>query len=368
MGAAIGAGSVAGAVSVGGSSAGGGVRGAQASARKRAGTGQVKRMLVHYMKTSMPVLFVFVDGVGVGARDQRVNPLARGDFLLSQFADGTGALLPREGRAGLADACLGVPGRPQSATGQTTILTGENAPRTIGHHLLGFPNAPLRELLVRHSLFRALAEAGLNATFANAYPVAYLRALGLPCHGEPEPELTLGRRRPRASATTVAFSAGAGAFRTWADARVGRGLTHDITGVRASGHGARIPPRSPRAAAEILLELAAGHDLALFEFFETDEAGHGQSMERALEALSRLDAFLRALVDGLPEAWSLVVVSDHGNVEDLSSRNHTLAKVPVLAFGPAAARVHAVRDLTDIRPLLTTLAGGSSLPPSMEGG
>ena len=316
----------------------------------------------------MPVLFVFVDGVGVGARDEKVNPLARGDFLLSQFSDGTGATLPRGGRSGLADACLGVPGRPQSATGQTTILTGENAPRTIGHHLLGFPNAPLRELLLRHSLFRALAEAGLSGTFANSYPIAYLRALGFPCHGEPEPGLVFGRRRPRASATTVAFAAGAGAFRTWADARAGRGLTHDITGVRASGHGAGIPPRSPQAAAEILLELAEGHDLALFEFFETDEAGHGQSMERALEALSRLDDFLRALVAGLPEGWSLVVASDHGNVEDLSSRNHTLAKVPVLAFGPAAARVHAIRDLTDIRPLLTTLAGASNSPPSMAGG
>src|SRR6266568_2629938 len=154
----------------------------------------------------MPVLFVFVDGVGAGARDPEVNPLAREEFLLSRFADGTGAPLPRTGRAGLADACLGVPGRPQSATGQATLLTGENAPAALGRHLLGFPNALLRELLVRRSLFRCLGEAGRSATFANAYPVAYLRALGLPCHGEPEAAL-LGRRRPRASATTVAFSA-----------------------------------------------------------------------------------------------------------------------------------------------------------------
>ncbi len=63
----------------------------------------------------MPVLFVFVDGVGAGTRDPEVNPLARGDFLLSQFADGTGAPLPFGGRTALADACLGVPGRPQSA-------------------------------------------------------------------------------------------------------------------------------------------------------------------------------------------------------------------------------------------------------------
>src|SRR5512147_1005511 len=114
----------------------------------------------------MPVLFVFVDGVGAGVADPAVNPLARGEYLLSRFADGTGPALPAGGRASLADACLGVPGRPQSATGQTTILTGENAPALLGRHLLGFPNAALRDLLRRRSLFRVLSEAGRAAAFA----------------------------------------------------------------------------------------------------------------------------------------------------------------------------------------------------------
>ncbi len=167
------------------------------------------------------------------------------------------------------------------------------------------------------------------------------------------------RRGPRPSATTVAYAAGAGAFRTWADARAGRGLTHDISGARAREVGAALPPRTPEEAAEILLETSAGHDLALFEFFESDEAGHLRSMDVALEALAKLDAFLRALVARLPESWSLVVASDHGNVEDLSSRNHTRAPVPVLGFGPAAGRVGQVRDLTGLRPLLLGLAGAS---------
>ena len=42
----------------------------------------------------MPVLFVFVDGVGAGLADPAVNPLARAPFLLSRFADGSGAPLP----------------------------------------------------------------------------------------------------------------------------------------------------------------------------------------------------------------------------------------------------------------------------------
>ena len=122
------------------------------------------------------VIFVFVDGVGAGLLDPDRNPLVGVELLLLRFADGTsGAPLPAGGRAVLADACLGVPGRPQSATGQTAIFTGENAPAHVGH-VLGFPNAPLRELLRARSLFRALAAAGRSAVFANAYPIAYLRA------------------------------------------------------------------------------------------------------------------------------------------------------------------------------------------------
>jgi alkaline phosphatase len=54
----------------------------------------------------------------------------------------------------------------------------------------------------------------------------------------------------------------------------------------------------------------------------------------------------------------VLVTSDHGNVEDLSTRTHTLAPVPVLAFGPAAARVGGVRDLTHVAPLVAELARG----------
>jgi hypothetical protein len=310
-------------------------------------------------------VFVFVDGVGAGADAPDVNPLARGEFLLSRFADGSGAPLPRGGRAALADATLGVPGRPQSATGQTAILTGENAPRHLGKHLLGFPNAPLRQLLRSRSLFRGLSEAGRRAAFANAYPVAYLRALGLEAEGAPEFEVP--RRRARASATTVAYAAGGGRFRTWADARRDDGLPHDLTGARARAHGASLPERDPHEAAEVLARMARAHDLTVFEFFETDEAGHARSMERALDAIGRLDAFLRALLRVLPEEDALVVASDHGNVEDLATRNHTLARVPVLGFGPAAAGVGEVHDLTHLAPLLLRLAGADGTLPGGAG-
>jgi hypothetical protein len=306
------------------------------------------------------VLFVFVDGVGAGAPDPGVNPLARGQFLLSRFAGGGGAPLPRGGRAALADATLGVPGRPQSATGQATLVTGSNAPRAIGKHLLGFPNAPLRALIEERSLFLDLQACGRRGTFANAYPAAYLRACGLLPSGPEGPgPRSPGHRWHRPAATPVAFAAAGGRFRTWADARLGKALTHDLTGVRANRYGAGLGPRSPEAAAEILLRVARVHDLTIFEYFETDEAGHARSMDRALRVLRVLDRFLRRVVAGLGPGSSLLVTSDHGNLEDLGTRSHTLAKVPVLGFGPAAAAVDGVRDLTFVAPLLLRLAGAA---------
>ena len=313
----------------------------------------------------MAVIFVFVDGVGAGDRDPDANPLAREAFLLSRFADGEGAPLPAGGRAVLADARLGVPGRPQSATGQTTILTGENAPALLGRHLLGFPNAALRAVLTERSIFRAAAAAGRRTVFANAYPVAYLRALGHAADGEPE--FSMGKRRARAAATTVAYAAGQARFRTWRDARDGAALTHDVTGARARSHGAELPLSTPEEAAAILLGLARGADLALFEFFETDEAGHARSMEAGLDALRRLDRFLRAVVAGLGPGDALVVASDHGTLEDLRTRNHTLAPVPVLGFGRAAGDLGGVRDLTGIAPLLLGLMGCALPARAAEG-
>ena len=91
-------------------------------------------------------------------------------------------------------------------------------------------------------------------------------------------------------------------------------------------------------------------------------------MDRALDALARLDSLLRTLVAGLGPDDALVVASDHGNLEDLSTRNHTRALVPVLGFGRAAQEVGAVGDLTHLAPLLVALAGRGSLRPPARAG
>ncbi|MFH1572617.1 MAG: hypothetical protein ABIG68_01460 [Acidobacteriota bacterium] len=67
------------------------------------------------------------------------------------------------------DPILGVKGLPRSATGQTTLRTGINAQARIGQHLTGFPNAPLREVLLEHSVLKVLRDRGLRAVFIDAF-------------------------------------------------------------------------------------------------------------------------------------------------------------------------------------------------------
>ncbi len=88
------------------------------------------------------LLFLFLDGVGLGEDDPATNPFAStpmphltellgGHRLVSDgFQDGDGKLLTDNARASLLamDACLGVEGLPQSATGQAALFTGKNVP------------------------------------------------------------------------------------------------------------------------------------------------------------------------------------------------------------------------------------------------
>jgi hypothetical protein len=298
------------------------------------------------------VALLFIDGVGVGARDPRFNPLARGEWLLSQFADGTGTSLPGGGLR-LLETTFGVPGRPQSATNQTALLTGEPAPQLVGRHVLGFPNAPLREILRRSSVVKRLVARGRRATFANGYPAGYLSALGLPHPPASQPDVVVpyrARRRLRASSTTLAFAAGEVPLRTLDQARAGEALAHDVTGARARAYGLDVPLRTPEEGAEVFWRVAEGMDFTLFEHFVADEAGHARDMALAESSLATFDDFARAVLARRPEDVRVLVCSDHGNVEDLRIRNHTRGPVALLAFPPldGGARLETVADVAGI--------------------
>ena len=67
------------------------------------------------------------------------------------------------------DACLGVEGLPQSATGQATMFTGVNCPKTVGKHCEGFPTPVIRKIIGDGNIFTELKKRGKKVKFADAY-------------------------------------------------------------------------------------------------------------------------------------------------------------------------------------------------------
>lgn len=242
----------------------------------------------------MHFLFIFLDGVGLGPDDPQTNPLARAEMPnLEALLDGhrlllNGSRLESE-RASLVplDANLGVGGLPQSATGQASLLTGENVPKTIGYHYGPKPNPDVAAELNNGSLFSRMKQRGLRAELVNAYPPGYFQAIAS------------GRRLY--SAIPLAVTRAGIKLKNSQDLRTGKAIAADFTaqGWRDHLNQPDTPVLTPRQAGWRLAELAAGRDLAFFEYWLSDYAGHKQAMQPALDLLQQVDQVL----GGLLETW-----------------------------------------------------------------
>jgi 2,3-bisphosphoglycerate-independent phosphoglycerate mutase len=288
------------------------------------------------------ILMVFVDGVGLGDADPATNPLVRADTptihrLLGGPLAGRGGVRTAEALLVPLDAQLGIPGLPQSATGQVALLTGQNAPALVGRHVTAYPTRALRMVLEEWGLFTRFRRLGIGAALANAYPPEYFTAVA-------------GRRLRHAAITLNALQAGV-RLRDMDDLRAGRAVHHDLTNARLQERGHAVPLIAPEEAGRNLARLARDQRFTLFEFFQTDLAGHGR-MEDRVGVVERLDRFLGTVLDTTDPREALVLVtSDHGNLEDERTDGHTHNPVPALLVGakrdPMAERL---RDLTDLAP------------------
>src|ERR1043165_7087041 len=225
------------------------------------------------------VLLFFIDGLGIGTRGPH-NPLDNlpnaAPLAVFQNEDPETFL---ESIVVPTDPRLGIEGRPQSASGQTTILTGVNAPAAVGYHKQGFPNKALLEIIQQHSIFRQLNETGVAPiTFANAYTSRFFD------------------ERPRwVSATTAAVEAAGLKFRTVDDARNGAAVFMDYTNRLLIERGEEVAERSEQEAAAVLARLVAENRFTLYEYFITDKVGHAQDLPLAKTILTSLPLFIRGL-------------------------------------------------------------------------
>lgn len=93
-------------------------------------------------------------------------------------------------------------------------------------------------------------------------------------------------------------------------------------------------------------------DVVLYEYYLTDKAGHAMDHDLAHRAIGRVDAFLQALVEGLRHDDLLILSSDHGNVEDLGTKSHTMNPVPLIAYGNGAQMFSEATSIMDIVPTI----------------
>jgi hypothetical protein len=299
----------------------------------------------------MKLLFLFLDGIGLGTDDPEINPFARARMpYLSSLLGGqtlTRKSAPFEGGSATllaVDPNLGVPGMPQSATGQSVLLTGINIPAELGYHYGPKPNPEVAQYLDGKTIFSKTVKAGKKAALLNAYPPRYFDGIDS------------GKRLYSAIPQAVT-NAGLPLF-TQADYYAGNALSADFTGAgwREFMKLNDAPLFEAEGAGNKLAELVMQYDLSFFEYWASDYAGHKQDMDWAVRQMEIFDSVLK----GLLEVWRsddglILLTSDHGNMEDLSTRRHTDADVPLLLFGELNKRREFqkdIRDLTDIAPAI----------------
>jgi 2,3-bisphosphoglycerate-independent phosphoglycerate mutase len=303
----------------------------------------------------MHILLLFVDGVGLGESDEEHNPffVAPTTTLNALFGTvptrGNGHYTGANALLVPTDARLGIPGTPQSGTGQTTIFTGVNAPEAIGIHLGPYPNAALRELLASGNIFHQVRARGLRAELGNAYPPIFFERLA--------------RNKARRTAIMQAALTAGVRLRDIHDLRAGEAISAmSLTNRVWVEHGAPVPLVTARESGRNLMRLAQENDFTAFEYFLTDAAGHKNDHPWILDVLSELDEFWGGLLDEMdPRTTLLLITSDHGNIEDWTVKGHTLNPVPTILVGARRDEIAPqIHSLVDITPAIMQL-----LPPPL---
>lgn len=287
----------------------------------------------------MALFMLFVDGLGLQPPTPS-NPIYAYDLPVLQ------GLLQGEGQTFLlpTDASMGVSGLPQSATGQTALLTGRNPFSAVSTHKSGFPGPTLRNIIAKHSVFRQIRALGGSCTFANAYTRSFS-----------------WQNIARASVSTCSVLAASLPFRLLDDLKKERAVYQECTNEALRRRGYEVPLWSPAKGGSILVNIAKDYDFTLYEYFQTDLAGHSQDPVYIQKVLEDLEELLASILNHKPDDMTLLLTSDHGNIEDSSTRGHTLNKVPCVVVGPDQTSFTQVENLTHIVPAVLRALYGKSL-------
>lgn len=292
----------------------------------------------------MSILFLFVDGIGIGNSDES-NPfhylslpafekLALNNKLNSSFQTNQ----TQKQFVTSLDARLGVEGLPQSGTGQVTLFTGENASALIGKHFGPYPHSETKPILETKSVFKQLQQLDKKPYFMNAFPPIFFE---------------LAEKRNRWSTCTLMSKYSGLPINSIDEILQEKAVTAEITQeIWKSRLGIDIPSITEFDAAKRVHHQLRENDLVLVEYYLTDKAGHEKNPEMAEQVLRRYDVFLQSVIADLSENDTLVLTSDHGNLEDLSLKTHTFNQVPLLVYGKHASAFSKCTSLMDVTPAI----------------
>ncbi|PJF43742.1 MAG: hypothetical protein CUN55_07555 [Phototrophicales bacterium] len=299
-------------------------------------------------------IIIFLDGIGLGDDDPAINPFAVINApTLHQLAGGQRWLRSTpytETERSIfipTDPRLGVEGRPQSATGQASILTGRNVPAELGRHYGPKPTPQIRAILDENNLFKAIIEANLSATLINPYPPQFFEVI------------QRGKRLP-SSIQHAVLSANI-SLKTVEDYYQGEAISPDWTGIGWTtflGYQ-DAPVYTPQEAGQRLAKLAQKYNLTFFSTWITDEIGHRGPFEDGVAYMQTFDGVMEGLLNEWDDDNGLIIItSDHGNLEQQGDRRHTENDVPTIIIGKERHRfAEGFSKLTDITPNLLRIMG-----------
>jgi hypothetical protein len=286
---------------------------------------------------------IFLDGVGIGEKDTSSNPFFKYDF---KFLNSTFGQTPHLGNPAISsagkfifpvDANLGVEGLPQSGTGQASILCGINASEFIGKHFGPFPYSTLIPVIKEENMFTSLIKAGKKTAYVNAFPKVFFDYM------------KSGKKR--IGTIPLSYILSGLKLKTASDVWKARALTAEITNEKwRSRLDYNLPKIKPETAAKRLLNISSQNDFTLFEYWITDHLGHGRYKEETETQLMILDAFLYYIINNLSSDMTLLICSDHGNLEDISIKSHTRNPALTISAGKNAANLSkSIKSLVDIK-------------------
>lgn len=290
---------------------------------------------------------IFLDGIGIGKEDYQFNPFFKYGFksfekIFNNIPSHDNPVLKENNYCLFpADAILGVDGFPQSGTGQASIYCGINIPEFVGKHYGPFPYSTTVSILQKKHILLYFKDKYKSSFFANAYPKVFFNYLN--------------SGRSRLSVTTLTCKLSGIKFNTATDVRNGAALTSEITNERWNERlGYKFPELKPKNAARRLLKIAKNYKFTLYEYYLSDHLGHLRLAKEFEKLFSEMDEFLFTILSEFDhQNMTLVICSDHGNLEDLSTKTHTLNPALTITSGLNAEKIFKkIKDLTDIKPAI----------------